>query len=106
VVEDINSTTGLVFGYINAFFSDESNASAEVLCIVRDLDYLTTTAPGGVSGVVNSETVTIPSPANVPLVRSFFWQFTNDDISGLNYWTVTCKLAPGTGINSLDVYQH
>lgn len=106
VLEDIESTPLLVGGYVNAYFSLQSSPSAEVLCIIRDFDNGTIHEPGGVmSGVVNNETIILERPATVPEVSSTPWQFTSDYTSEANYWTVTCKLPPGTGINSVDVYQ-
>lgn len=106
VQEDLQETDNLVRGYINAYFDAQSASSAEVLCIVRDFNYLTIHVPGGtLAGMVNSINVTATRPLNPPGVGFPSWNFTTDDTSFDNYWTVTCKLAPGTGINSIDFYQ-
>ncbi|MGB5986877.1 MAG: hypothetical protein WBG37_16365 [Desulfobacterales bacterium] len=106
VEEDVVSTTNHLHGYINVFFSSQSASSAEVVCIYREFDYNTTHEPGGaLTGVNDSVTVTATRPITVPGVDDVAFLLTNDQNYAYSYWTATCKLAPGTGINSIDADQ-
>ncbi len=107
VEEDILSTAGLVYGYVNVYFDSMSAPNAEVTCVAREFDDGSTHVPGGITnGVENAITATASRSFTVPGVSNASWNFTYDDTSVYSYWTFTCRLAPGTGINSIDVRQH
>jgi hypothetical protein len=105
VGEDIFATANPPGGYINAYFNAQSAANANVVCVVRAFEYDTIHVPGGTaSGIIKSLPVTVTRPSTVPSVDYESWEFPNDG-TDYNYWSVTCRLAPGTGINSIDVIQ-
>ena len=104
VAEDVQ-TAGAAYGYVNVFFSSLSAASAEVLCNIRELNYTNTYEPGGsTSGVLNTDSITATRPLSLPGVASRYFEFDTAYTGSWNYWTATCRLAPGTGINSIDMY--
>jgi hypothetical protein len=91
------------WGYV-AFFSDQSASDAEVTCIMRDYDHDTVHEPGSVpdaGSLVNSGTGVVSRPAVPPGVVQYGQvSFDVEDTSSLNIWTITCKLAPGTGLQN------
>ena len=105
VAEDVASSADNVTGYVNAYFSDQSASDAEVDCGIREFSYSSTHIPGGPSDALNVTSTTITRPGIVPGVTFNNWAFADNSASSYVYWTVACKIPPGTGINSVDVLQ-
>jgi len=107
VQEDIASTLDAPFGYINVFFGDGSASFAEVPCTIREFTYDTVHIPGqGPSGIERFVNTTGKREGNVvPYVDDAFFAFSADSTSDYHYYTATCLLKQGTGINSIDFRQ-
>ena len=106
VVEDVQSTTSNVSGWVHIYFDSSSSIDAEVLYVAREFDWSTTHVPGGsLTGVINMSSGSVSRFTSGSGVVAGRWEFTNNDNSTFNNWTVTIKLPPGTGVNSVDVIQ-
>jgi hypothetical protein len=109
VAEDVFATTNPVSGAIRVYFDALSAPTADVNCVIREFRANTTHVPGGAATLIlNSVAVNIARPQQVPQVPDApfgTWQFNYNHNFSFTYWTVVCKLAPGTGINTIDVGQ-
>ena len=107
VFSDIDSTSDAPWGYVNAYFSSEASANAEVSCIIREFRSSTTHEPGNsLDGIVNLETISAQKFFAAADVDNMGYALTNEFSNfWYDYFTFTYKLAPGTGINSIDIHQ-
>jgi hypothetical protein len=80
-----------------AFFQ----APSPVTCIFREFRYDTGHVPGSgtTPGLLNASTVTISAPGVLPGVNLGTAASTTDTAGVPTSYTLTCQLAPGTGIN-------
>lgn len=93
-------------GWVEAFFDATSAVGAAISCGVREYNWSTTAIPGAPGDVLNAYALTLTRPPSVPSVAAAAYQFTVDyDASTEHFFTVTCKLPPGTGINTISMYQ-
>lgn len=86
-------------GGVQVYFSENAAADSEVSCIFRSMP------TGGTTTVAtSSKAVVLAAPASLPgVVAGSFVSADNISINAFSSFTVTCKLAPGTGINSVGV---
>ena len=113
VQEDVKSTPEPVYGNLSIYF--DPSVMASVTCIVREYydTMITITDELTNSDIAIAQSpFTFPVPPSTPYSyngNSFArFDFTNDDspyYGVYSYWTATCKLLPGTGVNSFSVCQ-
>lgn len=108
VAEDLRSTINPPQIWVNAYFGEQVPTGTEVTCIFRNFNADTTHFPGDPSTPQPDETVTVVSTktantADAETVNDF--NLFTTDYTDFDYYTATCQLAPGTGINSIDMRQ-
>lgn len=86
-------------GRVTAYFSADAADDAEVSCVFREM---AASATGTVPA--DSKVVTMTAPASLPgTANGLFADEDGVNITTTSSLTVTCKLDPGTGINSFGV---
>ena len=111
VEDDLLSTGSPPQGNISAFFDVGVPTGTQVSCIIRSFAFNTTHVPGESSTPKPTEAhiVTVAKTAGInesqaaPSGQGFF-QFLLD-YEQFGYYTATCLLKPGTGLNSIDFLQ-
>lgn len=109
IVQFITSSANKLSGWVNIYFDYSVPLGTEVSCGIREYDFEALDTPGGAgtSAFYNGITAIAKKTAatgTAQLVDSAY-AFTLDETSTCNYWTVTCDLKPGTGVNSIDAYE-
>jgi hypothetical protein len=105
-VANLTLTGTAVRGYLNVFFDASSAVGSAISCGIREFTYSTKDVPGVAGSPLNAVTVTLSRPSTVPGFRSSSYDLTTDyDSSSWNFYTITCNLPPGSGINSIDMLQ-
>lgn len=93
-------------GWVEAFFDATSAVGAQISCAVREYAWTTTAIPGAPGDVLNAVALTLNRTTTVPGVRDVSYALVTDyDGSDENFYTVTCRLPPGTGMNTINMYQ-
>lgn len=107
VQEDVAATADPSRGYVNIYFGEESDPNASVPCVIREFRYNTQHVAGqGPTGILQfANTTASRNGAAAPTVDDASFNLSTDDLSNFNYYTVTCQLKMGTGINSIDFRQ-
>jgi hypothetical protein len=99
---EVQSSTGLI-GAVLAYFGP--GVTANIDCVWREFAYPTIHVPGGTpdaGNTINADAFTITAPVTTPGVAYSNYSPTAFSISSDNYYTIACKLPPGTGINSVE----
>ncbi len=103
---DVASSIGTPsFAYATIFFN--AGVTADATCIAREYDNNTEALIGGdldPLNTMNAVTVIMSPFGAGPSTTEGFMSFTVDDNSIQQYYTVACKLPPGTGLNAIDFY--
>lgn len=111
VLEDLESTVLKPQFYLTAYFGAEAAAGTTVTCIFREFDNQVTHEPGDGQGttaepeITNVQSVTVSKVGTVAQTQVGAAIFAIEDLTTQQYWTWTCLLPPGTGINEIDVEQ-
>jgi len=108
VQEDVAASVNRPLFRVTAFFATQ--ATGGVSCLVREFDNNTVHQIGdggvvGTTGITNVASMSIPLPGTLPGTTERSVTLANDDTSIQQYFTVTCLLPPGTGINEIDAFQ-
>ena len=108
VEEDLLPNANPPQGNVTAFFDAGVPTGTQVTCIIRSFPFNSTHVPGDPSTPQPTETLTAvitKTAGNTSAQANFdFFQFLQD-YEQFGYYTVTCKLYPGTGLNSIDFLQ-
>lgn len=108
VDEDMASSEYAPFGYVNAYFSEQTAVDTEVACMIRHFNYDTLNIVGSQDYMMEPvQTVVMAKwleQGDAQAVDGYF-SLTDNTANGYQYYTIACKLEPGTGINSIDMYQ-
>jgi len=108
VEDDLFSTTNPPQGNISAFFDAGVPTGTQVTCILRSFPFNSTHVPGEASTPQPTEThiaTATKTAGNIESQVAFdFFQFLQE-YEQFAYYTATCKLYPGTGLNSVDFIQ-
>lgn len=95
-------------GWLNTFFDEGVETGAEVSCIVRQFGADTTHFPGRATAPAPDAAVGVVSTKSLPATDAeavFDYFLMPVDYDQYDFYTVTCLLAPGTGINSISFHQ-
>jgi len=102
---DDDSSWDFIQGWVNVFWNSGTAAGSKVDCAIRqyapDNIHVPTVSLEGILSVATlSSTVNLGEPP--PYVDDKAFNLPSPD-PGANYITVSCLLAPGSGINSIDL---
>lgn len=101
-----NGTIDPPYGWINLYFS--SGVSSSASCVFREFDRDTVHVPGGTAdsaNTLNVKTITIAPPGVLPNHSETYFQLANDGGAShlAMFYTLTCALPPGVGIQMINL---
>ncbi len=96
------AATGLI-GAVVGFF--DTGVTANIDCVWREFAWPTIHVPGGTpdaGNTINTMSFTIPNPGTTPATAFNNYSAAAFSTAADNYYTIACKLPPGTGINQVE----
>lgn len=109
VQEDMASTANPPSGWINVYFDEGVPNGTSITCVIRLFDYFSTHFPGRAGTQAPREALNVTAmktaATGVAEVDDVFFTLADNTASSYAYYTATCPLVEGTGVNSFDFHQ-
>ena len=108
VQEDQVNTRNPADVAVNAYFDEQVATGTTVTCLFREFAHDTTHFPGRATSDPADALLGFVATKSAPYADAEViseYNALSDEYVDYQYYTMTCLLAPGTGINSLDVLQ-
>ena len=102
-VEDVIANAAPQTGFVNVYFA--AGATEDVTCIIREYPWTTQGVPTVIApDIINQVAVTATLPASLPGFSGPVYNLVTRSTGSFNFYTATCRLAKGTGINSIEFH--